>query len=126
MPAEQTIPAGTFPVLRLTVENAGGNDERVVKPHRTLQDAYCELLIAQGCDPIELPRAISDPGPIVEEDFLTLKPGESATFEFTRYALGTHYLPPGEYQARLRYWQNPYHSSTTAVLSPSVSVKVEG
>jgi hypothetical protein len=124
VPADQSIPVGTFPILRLTVENVGGADERLVKPHGTLRDTFCELVITQGGRAVELPRAISDPGPICENDFLTLKPGESATFEFTRYAVGTPYLPPGEYQASLRYWQGP-RLFMGAVMSPTVTLRVE-
>lgn len=125
-PAEQRIPIGTFPVLRLTIENAGTSDEVVTKPRGDLRDTFYDLVITRGENPVQLPRAISDPGPTGEGDFLTLKPGESATFEFSTYAIGTHYLPSGEYQARIRFWQGFHKPFTSAVMSPAVTVKVEG
>jgi hypothetical protein len=124
--AEERMPAGTMPVLRLTIRNAGGADERVTKPRGDLQDTLYDLVITQGGDQVELPRAISDPGPTGDDDMLTLRPGEAVTFEFDWYAEGIHCLPPGEYQASIRFWQGFHKPYTSAVLSPAVTLKVVG
>jgi len=36
--AKETIRAGTEPILRLTIENTGKADERILKPRGDLQD----------------------------------------------------------------------------------------
>jgi hypothetical protein len=124
-PAEQRIPAGAAPVLRLTVENAGCADERVIWPHRDLQDTFYDLVITQGGTRAELPRMISDPCWRPEYDLLTLRPGEAVTFEFTEFAWGFEYLPPGEYQVQIRFWQGFHLKPALAVLSPAVTVRIE-
>jgi hypothetical protein len=119
-----TVPAGTAPVLRLTIENTGTADERVLKPRGDLQDSYYDLVVTKDGKALNLGRAISDPGPISDPDFLTLKPGGKVTFEFSRYAVAVHDLPPGSYQAQIHFWQDPFKSHTTAVLSPAAAFTV--
>jgi hypothetical protein len=123
--AKETIAAGTEPVLRLTIENVDKADEKILKPRADLQDTYYDLVITKDGKPVKLGRAISDPGLIPEDGFLTLKPGKKITFEFSRYAVAVHYLPPGKYQAQIRFWQDPYKSHTTAIMSPSATFVVE-
>ena len=123
--AKESIRAGTEPVLRLTIENVGKVDEKILRPRGDLQDTYYDLVITKEGKPLKLGRAISDPGPIPDEDFLTLKPGKKITFEFSRYAVAVHDLAPGKYQAQIRFWQNPYQSHTTAIMSPAASFAVE-
>jgi hypothetical protein len=123
--AKETIRAGTEPVLRLTIENIGKVDEKILKPRGDLQDTYYDLVVTKEGKPLKLGRAISDPGPIPEEDFLTLKPGKKITFEFSRYAVAVHGLAPGKYQAQIRFWQDPYKSHTTAIMSPATTFAVE-
>ena len=124
--AKANIPSGTKPVLRLTIENGGRADERILKPRGDLQDTYYDLVISdQGGKELSLPRAISDPGPVGKADFVTLEPGKKASFEFSRYALAADRLPPGKYQAQIRFWQDPFKSHTTAVMSPALTITVE-
>jgi hypothetical protein len=123
--AKETVAAGTEPVLRLTIENVGMVDEKILKPRADLQDTYYDLVVTKEGKPLELGRAISDPGPIPEESFLALKPGKKVTFEFSRYAVAVHSLPPGKYQAQIRLWQDPYKSHTTAIMSPATTFVVE-
>jgi hypothetical protein len=119
------IPSATAPVLRLTIENVGKADEKFLKLRGDLQDTYYDLVITNERKSISLPRAISDPGPIAESDFLILKPGKKATFEFSNYAVAVDRLSPGKYEAQIRFWQNPDKPSTTAVMSPAATFTVE-
>jgi hypothetical protein len=122
---QTTIKAGTAPVLHLTVANDGAADERVLIPRGDLQDTFYDLVLTKDGKWIDMPRMISDSGPITDDDFLTLKPGESVTFEFKRYAAGVYFLPAGSYQAQIRFWQNPRDPYTTTVLSPMVTITIE-
>ena len=121
----KAVRAGTEPRLRLTIENLSKADEKVLKPRGDLQDTYYRLVVSKDGKQLSLGAAISDPGPISEDDFLTLKPGKKVTFEFSRYAVAVHTLPAGQYQAQIRFWQDPYKSHTSAVLSPAATFKVE-
>jgi hypothetical protein len=122
---KEVIPAGTVPGLRLTIENVGKGDEKVLKPRGDLQDTYYDLIVTKDGKALRLSRAISDPGPISEDDFLTLKPGKKVTFDLSRYAVAVHDLPAGKYQAQIRFWQDPYSSHTTAVFSPAATFTVK-
>ncbi len=51
-----------------------------------------------------MPRAISDPGPITDADYVTLKPGESVTYELKRFAPAWETLPVGKYTAVICVW----------------------
>jgi hypothetical protein len=122
---QEVVRPGTEPRLRLTIENVSNADEKVLKPRGDLQDTYYRLVVSKGGNQLSLGAAISDPGPISEADFLTLKPGKKVTFEFSRYAVAVHTLPAGKYQAQIRFWQDPYKSHTSAVLSPAATFRVE-
>jgi hypothetical protein len=67
---------------------------------------------------------ISDPGPPLEQDFLELKAGEEVTFELTRFASGLGWLPPGKYQARVRFRQDPLASLESDLFSPCAEFTV--
>ncbi len=121
----KTIPAGTIPAFRLTIQNDGTVAEKVLKPRGDLHDTYYDLQGTRDGKPVNLPRAISDPGPVTEDDFVSLEPGKNVTFEFTRFATGLHYLAPGTYEARIRVWQDPFLSWASAVLSPAAEFTVQ-
>lgn len=53
-----------------------------------------------------------------------MKPGEKVTFELTRFAAALGMLPPGQYQARVRFWQDPFQPATTGLLSPCAELTV--
>jgi hypothetical protein len=125
---QATVKAGEVPKFRLTIRNAGEAPERIIDlsggRRGDLQDTYYDLEVKQSGKRVEIPRAISDPGPISKADFLDLKPGEDVTFEFTRFAAALQSLPPGEYRARIRVVPHPYHSAASALYSPYAQFKV--
>jgi hypothetical protein len=118
----KTVKSGEVPKFKLTIRNEGDAPERIIDlsggRRADLQDNYYDLEVTQGGKTVDIPRAISDPGPIVEKDYLSLKPGEKVTFELTRFAAALGKLPAGTYQARVRFWQDPFQSAKTAVFSP--------
>jgi hypothetical protein len=118
-----SIPSGTAALLCLTIENVGKGDERILKPRGDLQDTYYDLVITKEGKTLSLPRVISDPGPITDADFLTLKAGKKTTFKFSRYAVDVLDLAPGKYEARIRFWHDPRKSYTT-VMSPVATFAV--
>jgi hypothetical protein len=127
-PAESTIKKGVPPRFQLTLRNEGRQDERVIDlsngRRRDLQHTYYDLEVTQEGKPVNLPRAISDPGPVMDDDYLLLKPGAMVTFELSRFPFELEWLPRGRYQARVRFWQNPSQSYTTSFYSPAVEVVV--
>src|SRR5262245_14327795 len=60
----ETIRAGSRPVLRFTIKNVSDADEKILKPRGDLQDTYYDLVVSKEGKEHSLPRAISDPGPV--------------------------------------------------------------
>jgi hypothetical protein len=120
--AAKTVKVGEVPRFTLTIHNEGDGPQRVIDlrggRRADLQDSYYELEVTRGGRAVDIPRAISDPGPLGEGDFLELKPGERVTFELTQFAAALGGLNPGAYQARVRFWQDPYQPWETAFFSP--------
>jgi hypothetical protein len=123
---EPAIGVGTTPTFRLTVKNTSERAEKVLDIRRRpdLQDTYYELEVTKDGERVNVPRAISDPGPINDEAFLSLAPGESVTFVLSRFAQALERLPPGRYEASVRFWQDPYQGHETSYNSPEVSFTV--
>jgi hypothetical protein len=126
--ARKTIKIGEVPRFKLTIRNEGDAPERIIDlsggRRNDLQDTYYDLEVTQGGKAVDIPRGISDPGPIGEKDFLKLKAGEKVTFELTRFAAALGRLPAGEYQARIRFWQDPGQPAKSAFFSPYAEFKV--
>ncbi|HZZ78418.1 MAG TPA: hypothetical protein VFE62_07855 [Gemmataceae bacterium] len=101
---KKSFPQGTVPSFRLKLKNTGKEAEKVLKLRGDLQDAYYDLEVTQNGKPVSVPRAISDPGPTSDADYLTLKPGEVVTFELTKFASMWEVLPVGAYSATVRVW----------------------
>ncbi len=118
----EAVKHGGAPKFVLTIHNEGDAPERIIDlsggRRADLQDTYYDLVVTRNGKEVDVRRAISDPGPVGENDFLTLQPGEKVAFELTRFAAGLAALPPGEYQARIRFWQNPHQPATSAFFSP--------
>ena len=101
---KKSFPKGTVPTFKLKITNEGKAPEKVLKLRGDLQDTYYDLEISQSGKSVTVPRAISDPGPTTDNDYVTLKPGESVTFELKRFASAWQSLPVGKYTAVVRIW----------------------
>jgi hypothetical protein len=119
---EGAVKRGAVPKFRLTIRNTGKQPKQVLDVRdgrrRDLQHTYYDLEVTDGEKVVDLPRAISDPGPISDRDFVALKPGEAVTVHLSDFAPALERLPPGRYKARVRFWQDPYKSRKTSFLSP--------
>ena len=119
----ETVKVGEVPKFKLTIRNEGDRPERIIDlsagRRADLQDTYYDLeLRRDGRILVDIPRMISDPGPVRENDFFVLMPHETVTFELTRFAVGLQFLTTGKYQAQVRFWQDPYQSWESAFFSP--------
>jgi hypothetical protein len=127
-PVEKAVKRGTSPRFHLTIRNEGNNAEQVIDlcggRRADLQDTYYDLEVTQGGKTVDIPRIISDPGPIGEKDFVILKPGEVVTFELSRFATSLESLLPGKYQARVRFWQDSLKSFRTSFFGPAAEFVV--
>jgi hypothetical protein len=123
---EREVTAGTTPRFRLTVTNASNVAQKVldIREREDLQHTYYDLEVTRDGKPVRLPRAISDPGPVTDKDFLSLAPGGSVTFALERFPVALKDLPPGTYQASVGFWQDPYQSHKTSYRSPEVTFVV--
>jgi hypothetical protein len=99
---KDSFPTGTVPAFRLTIRNEGKVLEKVLKLRGDLQDTYYDLKVTRDGKAVNVPRAISDPGPTTDDDFVTLKPGDKVTYDLTRFAAALNQLPVGEYKATVR------------------------
>jgi hypothetical protein len=117
------VNVGEVPKFTLTIHNDGDGPERVLDlsggRRSDLQDTYYDLEVARDGRVLgDIPRMISDPGPVRENDFVVLKPGEKLQVAFTRFAVGLQFLPPGEYQARIRFRQCTLEPPSRDLFSP--------
>lgn len=105
------VRAGARPELSVIVANKSGRAMRVLDVRNgrrnDLQDVYFELFIVAGHQPVDLPLAISDPGPISDADYAVLRPGERIEVRRLSYTRSAERLPAGKYSAFILFWQNP-------------------
>jgi hypothetical protein len=121
---KKSFALGSVPAFLLTIRNCGKVAEKVLKLRGDLQDTYFDLEVSQNGKRVSVPRSISDPGPITDDDFATLKPGEKVTHKLTRFAAALDRLPAGEYTAVVRFWR-PGDSSEKAYASSEAKFKIE-
>ena len=58
---------------------------------------FVVMVVARDGPAVEVPVAISDPGPVDEKDYMELRPGESMTLANYGSPLALSKLPPGLY-----------------------------
>jgi hypothetical protein len=123
---EPAIPPGTSPRFRLTLKNVSDHAFRILDAEKRtdLQHAYYRLAVAKDGKPVEVPTAISDPGPVSAADWLEVPAGETKTFVLASFPGRFETLPPGVYQASVDFWRDPFQSHATAYLSPPASFTV--
>jgi hypothetical protein len=115
--ASPTLRVGARRQFSVAITNKSDRSIRVLDVRNTrrndLEDSYFELFIVEGSRLVDLPIAISDPGPIGDADYAVLKPGERIevrTLSYTREAEG---LSPGKYSALILFWQDPHMPHTS-------------
>jgi hypothetical protein len=105
------VSAGARPEFSVVVANRSDRSMRVLDVRNgrrnDLQDNYFELFIVAGHQPVDLPVAISDPGPVADADYAVLKPGERLEVRTLSYKRVAERLPAGQYSAFILFWQNP-------------------
>lgn len=93
------VKAGNTPQFSVVVSNDTDRSVRVldVRDGRRpdLQDSYFELFVIQGTRVIDVPVAISDPGPLSSSDWLEIRPGARVEFRRVSYKRALEKLPPG-------------------------------
>src|SRR3954467_11941159 len=69
-PIAPVIRMGTVPHFRLTIANVSDHAMRVIDAGRRvdLQHTYYKLVITKNAKSVNIPRAISDPGPVSDRD----------------------------------------------------------
>ena len=101
-PEEQIVVAGEIPVFSVRIE-AVGTSSRVMRLNERddLRVNYARLRITEHGKPVELPRFISDPGPVGPNDYVALKPGQSMHLVHRGEPFGLAELRPGSYAAKV-------------------------
>ena len=126
VPVEPVIPFGTVPHFRLTITNVSDHAMRVLDAKRRvdLQHTYYDLVVTKDGKRVDVPRAISDPGPVSDRDWLEIPPGGAKVFLLTDFPQRFDKLPPGVYEACVNFWRDPFQSHDTADLSPKVKFTI--
>lgn len=118
------IRAGTRPQFSVSVTNTSSSSIRVLDVRdgrrNDLQAVYFELVIVQDGRVVDLPAIIWDPGPIANEDYVVLNPGERLEVRQLSYRRLAERLAPGEYAALVLFWRNPLAASTSRCRSSEV------
>lgn len=110
--ATSGVRRGSRPEFSLSVRNTSLTALRLLDTRRgrrrDLGDTYYSLVIRtrDGKEP-EIPRVISDPGPIADEDFVTIAPGERIHITVAT-PLVLESLERGAYRAHVVVWVDPY------------------
>ena len=123
------VKAGERPRFSARIHNTTSRPVRLLDVRQgrraDLQDSYFELFVARGTALVDLPRVISDPGPLDRGDFFDLLPGASAEITNLSYTGALDELPPGQYDAFLLFWRDPLSSHTTRCRSTAARFVVE-
>ena len=117
---EPFIPVHSVPHFRLTLTNVSDHACRILDAERRvdLQHTYYNLVVVKDGEPVDIPRAISDPGPVSDADWLEIPPSGTKAFILTNFPEQFESLTPGVYQAYVDFWRDPNQSHSTAYLSP--------
>lgn len=112
---DSRIPAGTAPAFLLTLTNISDHTCRVLNIARRadLQHAYFDLVVTKSGKPVHLSRAISDPGPVSDADWVQVLRGATKTFTLKDFPQSYDRLHPGTYEAYVRFWPDPFQSHAT-------------
>jgi hypothetical protein len=123
---ESAIPVSTAPRFRLTLTNVSDHACRILDAEKRgdLRHTYYHLVVVKDGKEVDVPRAISDPGPVSEADWIVIPPGATKTFILADFPERFEMLPPGLYQAYVDFWRDPFQSHTSAYLSPLVRFTV--
>jgi hypothetical protein len=126
-PVASQICTGAIPSFHLTLTNISDHTCRVLNIDRRrvdLQHTYYALVIWQDAKEIFVPRGISDPGAVSDDDWLSLAPGAKKSFLLTSFPQNLKLLRPGVYEATIRFWRDPFTSGSSAYDSPKAKFTV--
>jgi hypothetical protein len=104
-PQSQTVHVGETPHFQITTK-AGSVALRIMNfsARPDLRDNYAKIHVTEHGQEVSVPRAISDPGPVSDADFLTLLPGQITKFQHDGSPYDLQSLGPGEYTAVVTLW----------------------
>jgi hypothetical protein len=119
-PIAPVIRVGTVPHFRLTITNVSDHAMRVIDAGRRvdLQHTYYKLVITKNGKSVNIPRAISDPGQVSDRDRVEIPSGKTKNFVLSNFPDQFETLPPGNYEAYVDFWRDPYQNQDTAYKSP--------
>jgi hypothetical protein len=119
-----TVRTGARPQFSVAVTNKSSRSIRLLDVRdgrrNDLQNVYFELFIVKDGRVVDLPIVISDPGPILDADYLELKPGERLEVRELSYKRAAERLAAGEYSAFVLFWLNPQEAPTSRCRSSEV------
>jgi hypothetical protein len=123
---EPHIRVGTVPRFRLSLKNVSDHSCRIInaEARADLQHTYYNLVVTKNGEPVSVLRAISDPGPVSDADWVEVVPGGTRTFLLTSFPDALDQLRPGAYEAHVEFWRDPFQSGTTKYASGKATFTV--
>ena len=102
-PQRQTVKLGARPQFVVTVSPIT-TTQRIMKfaERSDLRHNYAELIVTENGKRVDVSRAISDPGPTSDGDYVQLNPGQRLEFKHDGMPYTLTELPPGNYSAVVR------------------------
>jgi hypothetical protein len=121
-PAQQQVVRGDTPHFVVTITPVSSTSKIIKFEARPdLKDAYVRVVVTRNGAAVDVPAAISDPGPVDEKDYIELRPGQSMTLTHDGSPLALSKLPPGLYSVTVKLQPD---WSAAPVKSNSVSFRV--
>ena len=119
---------GTQPTFSVILKNVSDKPIRLLDVRNgrrsDLAHSYYEIVFEQNDLTVNnLPRAISDPGPVASADFFVLSPGAIAEALLSTPA-DLSALPVGEYSAHVRITLDPFGDAIPSCLSARTPFRV--
>jgi len=123
-PLEQTIVAGERPIFSIRVEAVGASARVMRLDERDdLRVNYARLAVSREGRSVDLPRFISDPGPVGAKDYVLLDPGKSLSFLHRGEPYALSELRPGSYSAKVTLRQELVGGSTLESNTVTLTVR---
>lgn len=125
MVLEPTLNERELPRFIVSITNTSNKVLRAlsVENRPDLQDSYCKVVINSLDRKAEMHESISDPGTILDSDYVEIQPNGALKFVLVPEILATDLLP-GTYSAYVVYWIDPIDRFSKVYESPKVIFKI--
>jgi hypothetical protein len=118
-PVQSPIFKGTSPSFYLKITNISTHSVRLLNTEKriSLEHSYYSVVVTKNGKRVDVPVAISDPGPISDSDWIEIPSGDTKTVLLSKFREQYQYLKPGVYKAYVKFGRDPYQKNDTTYQS---------